>query len=227
MKKKKNKLSLNCRVGHLSFFVGYEDLIIKDDKIFCEKCGKEIKRGKIKKYIKVIKSLLKNENQNYVQVTDYEGWSYHNTCFQNQPLWDVSTKHLISKSRINEVEYYGLYKLLEEELKKWTDVDIDCYIYKSKFDGNCIRPKYSDYDFDLRCLPNAINVTKNSKEFKQYESISGNIITEDSEIITVTFVTVKRYNKSKFWRIANKRKCNIHFFKDFGWVGSCWGKFYN
>lgn len=137
-------------------------------------------------------------------VKEYEGWSINNT---NHDLffsgkYNEGAINLVSNSELNEVERFGLIKIISNNFGMCNGLDFKVNIFESKYikKDDIIVPKYSP-EYSIRTL-------EASKKYSNYLN-EENTLENAKTIISIHYNIVKRYNQSKWWRLRNKRKCNI------------------
>lgn len=168
----------------------------------CKHCGKIItgKTNFVKAEFKNPK-IKEEKPKELIRVKEYQGWSLNNTNNMINFYGDEECGylHLISKDEINEIERVGIFTVVKERLKSYKGLDIYIDVYESEYNqkGDYISGKYMHY---------GASVEKASEYFGVYHDFK----LEDAEtIITIKYELVRRYNKSKWWRLKNKRKCII------------------
>lgn len=208
--------NIKCLLGHKLFMMKLRDIEKatyenEEENITiykCKHCGKVICTKTNFVNIKVNeKPEIEKEPKIETKVVEYYGWSLNNLGHHlNQ--WTDMIIHLVSDKKINEVERFGLIRFLLKKIEPYESLDICVEAFESKYHKNddCIKGCYSstnDYEGSIR-FP---HWTENAKSKFSYYSFELN---EECTIITLKYTILnKRYDKSWWWRIRNKRICKV------------------
>lgn len=168
----------------------------------CKYCGKIIagKTDSIKASFK--KPEEKEKSERRVDIKEYQGWSVINTEHVINVLGDenIGYIHLVLKDKSeSEVEMFGLMQIIEKVFKRYEGLDTVVEVFKSKYnkDEDSISGKYYNY---------YSSVYEASQKLKYCDFK----LEEAEEIITIKYIILnRRYEKSRWWKFWNKRKCII------------------
>lgn len=132
-----------------------------------------------------------------IKIREYEGWSLNNTNNMINFLDRNGILVLLSDRKIGEVEIIGLKTVIKEIAEMYKGLDIEVSIlggeYYENTDSIIIYNYYSPFN----------------RIYKVTEYINSDIAHNAKDIICISYNTTARYNKSKWWRFRNKRKCDV------------------
>lgn len=176
---------------HCGVIVGGKTLSVKPKTIF----DKDVEEKEDKEEL----------NSHDVKIYEYQNWSIHNMGQSITPYnKNKGVFYFVSKDEITEMEFYGFAQLVQEKFKMYEGLDINYTIYRAKYYEHitCIKPNYG-----IKGV-----ITKEAINYGKY--VFDNINIKDADIIAIEYDIVKRYEKSKFWRLFHRRICKGEYYID-------------
>ena len=211
--------NIKCLLGHKLFMMKLRDIEKakyenEEENITiykCKHCGKVIytKTNFVNTKVNE-KPEIEKEPKIETRVVEYYGWSLNNLGHYLSQSTDM-VMHLVSDKKINETERFGLVRFLVEKIDIYKGIDICVEVFVSKYDekDDCIKVCYPSTN-DWTEVAGAIRFphwTENAKSKFLYYSFE---LDEKCTIITLKYTILnKRYDKSWWWRIRNKRICKV------------------
>lgn len=143
--------------------------------------------------------VTKQELEIHTRIREYQGWSLNNIQNSMYIRYDEDILYFLCDHELSEVELYGLYYAIKDEYDMYKGVDIEAIIYEAEYRKNtdCIRGKYNNFNIATK------------EALSKCFSFNKELLINAKQIIAIKTNIVKRFNKSKWWRLIHKRYLNI------------------
>ena len=138
---------------------------------------------------------------NNIRIQEYENWSINNigNCIDFTCGIGKGIIVLVSDKEINELEILGLQCIVQGKAEIYKGLDLNIDIVEGEYS------KSNDTILSYESFHNIFEASSNLLSFQNKD-----LLNNSKDIICIFYELLPRYNKSKLWKIFNKRYYHIN-----------------